>query len=311
MCEVGAAGHCAELQVETAAMSFTLDLPGLSLSAIEKGSHLGKRAEWTGGRDGILRLLTLSTASAALIHCGGWSWYRRSLSEQREPQRDSVEHDLKGNSQKGSETSHDCIYLQSLNLPCLCGMLQFELRMLQCWSPPLLLGKPKKPREVWVSGTSAEHCGTLIQAEECSRPAGGGAGSSSQTSVFYRPSVSASDPPFLRCASLWLCMGGEALAVCQSSCSGVNGQPCAHNALWTSGNPHCTNERLQARLVRISAAEADAMCCSDCDFKMHLFLCVALRLSRMHSTTKPGARFMGLFPAVSFLPNVHVMRSIL
>uniref|UniRef100_A0AAX7STH5 VASt domain-containing protein n=1 Tax=Astatotilapia calliptera TaxID=8154 RepID=A0AAX7STH5_ASTCA len=44
-------------------------------------------------------------------------------------------------------------------------------------------------------------------------------------------------------------MGGEALAGCQSACGGVNGQPSAHNTLWISDTPRCTNERLQARLL--------------------------------------------------------------
>lgn len=76
----------------------------------------------------------------------------------------------------------------------------------------------------------------------------------SKTSV-PQPSISASAsaPPFIPpCISPALCMGGEALAGCQSACGGVNGQPSAQNTLWMSDTPRCTNERLQARLVRLN-----------------------------------------------------------
>lgn len=49
-------------------------------------------------------------------------------------------------------------------------------------------------------------------------------------------------------------MGGEASAGCRSACGAVNGQPCAHNTLWTSDTARWTNERLQARLVRQTTA---------------------------------------------------------
>lgn len=80
-------------------------------------------------------------------------------------------------------------------------------------------------------------------------------------------------------------MGGEALAGCQSACGGVNGQPSAHNTLWMSDTPRCTNERLQARLVRLNRKMFSSDYVSDC---VTCSFCVALRLSCMQSTTRPG-----------------------
>lgn len=68
---------------------------------MEKESHLGKSTESTGGREGgrgrveILRLLTVSTASAAFIRSGDWGRDGESFSEQtnavRRPWKSLVE----------------------------------------------------------------------------------------------------------------------------------------------------------------------------------------------------------------------------
>lgn len=78
--------------------SSTLGQPGLSSSEMEKESHLGKSRERTGGREGrgeggrrveILRLLSVSTASAAFICSGDRGRDGESLSKQRGALRDS------------------------------------------------------------------------------------------------------------------------------------------------------------------------------------------------------------------------------
>lgn len=78
--------------------SSTLGQPGLSSSEMEKESHLGKSRERTGGREGrgeggrtveILRLLSVSTASAAFICSGDQGRDGESLSKQRGALRDS------------------------------------------------------------------------------------------------------------------------------------------------------------------------------------------------------------------------------
>lgn len=181
--------------------------------------------------------------------------------------------------------------------------------MLQCRSPPFLLGKPKNPREVWISGTSAQHCGTFIQAKECSRRIRRHRGSSCQTLVLDHPSVAASRPPFLLlCISPALCMGGEALAGCQSACGGVNGQPSAHNMLWTSDTARCTNERLQACLVRMIRQHDLLMV-----YLYWFFVRTALRLSCMQSTAQPGERclclFSGIWWAVALLTYVPIIHN--
>ncbi len=95
-------------------------------------------------------------------------------------------------------------------------------------------------------------------------------GSSFQTLVPNHPSLHPLLPSSSPCIAPALCMGGEALAGCQSACGGVNGQLSAHNTLWTSDTPRCTNERLQARLVRLNREQRLALCVfsSDCVLEM-------------------------------------------
>lgn len=166
-------------------------------------------------------------------------------------------------------------------------MLQLALRMLQCRSPPSLLGKMRNPREVWISGTSAQHCGILIRAKECSREVGESRDDHPSRLRFptIRQPVRVSLPFFSLCISPGLCMGGEALAGCQSACGGVNGQPSAHNTLWISDTPRCTNERLQARLVRKDKEMWHSECvCLKC--YRYFLPQIAVRLSWMQSTTQ-------------------------
>lgn len=108
-------------------------------------------------------------------------------------------------------------------------------------NPPKKKQKQKleTPREVWISGTGAQHCSSSVW-----------------TLVPDHPSVSApSVPPPLHplpgCIPWPLCMGGEGRSGCRSACSsGVIGQPGAHDMLRTSAPPLRTDERLQTRLVR-------------------------------------------------------------
>lgn len=180
-------------------------------------------------------------------------------------------------------------------------MLQFVWWILRRRSPPSLLGKPKNPREVWIFW---HNCSALrhrdTKRKECSWKVGKAEDHPSKTSV-PQPSISASAsaPPFIPpCISPALCMGGEALAGCQSACGGVNGQPSAQNTLWMSDTPRCTNERLQARLVRLNRELFPSHCVNvTCYF--FVFFCIALRLSCMQSTSQPGTRrlwpFSGLW----------------
>lgn len=234
------------------------------LREIEKQSHLGKRAERTGRRRGILRLLTESGASAALIRCGDWGKDRGSLSEQTEAQGAVCESSTERETELERSGDEPCTHLFTIRSPpasaescslccecCSAGHLFVFFFLLFFF----LLGKPKNPREMWITGTSVEHCGTLTQAKECSRTVGPGS---------LRIILPDSGPllihqlqhPLLSSScvhlSLLLFMGGEAVAGWQSACGGMNGQPSAHNMLWMSGDPHRTNERLQARLVRLS-----------------------------------------------------------
>lgn len=132
---------------------------------------------------------------------------------------------------------------------CLGNMLQCEY----CRSPPLFWENWRTPGRyeflAQALSTAAPRYRRRIIVEKWAKP----------RIIFLdfgpQPSICvALFPPLSSpCSSPALCMGGEAWAGCQSACGGVNGQPSARNTLWMSHTARSTNERLQARLVRLTA----------------------------------------------------------
>lgn len=87
------------------------------LRGIEKEGHLGKRAERTGRRGGILRLLTESAASAAFIRCRDRGKDRGSLSEHTEARGAVCESSTEWETELKRSSDEPCMHLFMIRSP--------------------------------------------------------------------------------------------------------------------------------------------------------------------------------------------------